>query len=403
MDRALPRLAPAEGRERVFDPVAADLTADRAERLARAESAAARVAIRLRCASVALVTALACHRLAWREHASLRAMGRRVATDLRHSVRLLTRRPAFTVAAVLTLGLGVGANAAIFSYVNHLLLADAPVTDASGLVRVFGRTASYAYDVVSFPNYRDLRDGVPGLDLAAHVQTPVRVGGAAARDSRTVELVTGNFFRVLRLTALSGRLIDDTDAAVEGSRAVVVISESYWRARHVRTAGAAEQVLPAVERAVRQVDPRIVAGAVTTLEALRRAPLFPGRALATTALAFGIIALLLTAVGVYGVVSASVGERTREIGVRMALGAESRRVQRDVLREALRLTAAGAAFGFLVGYLAATMMQSWLFQVGPFDGVAYLLVATLIGLAAIAAAWIPARRAAAIDPVLALR
>jgi ABC-type antimicrobial peptide transport system permease subunit len=102
-------------------------------------------------------------------------------------------------------------------------------------------------------------------------------------------------------------------------------------------------------------------------------------------------------------VSASVGERTREIGVRIALGAESPRVLRDVLRDAVRLTAAGASIGFVAGYLTASAMRSWLFQLGPFDGTSYLLVAAIIAFLAIASAWIPARRAASIDPVQALR
>ena len=172
---------------------------------------------------------------------------------------------------------------------------------------------------------------------------------------------------------------------------------------HVRTAGPAEPVLPAVERLVRAVDPRFAPSGSTTFLALRQAPLFPGRALATSALAFGLIALALTAVGLYGVVAASVGQRTREIGVRMALGAEARVVLREMLRDALRLTGAGAAVGFAGAYLTASAMRSLLFQVGPFDGVAYLLVGTVIATTTIAAAWVPARRAASIDPVVALK
>ena len=87
----------------------------------------------------------------------------------------------------------------------------------------------------------------------------------------------------------------------------------------------------------------------------------------------------------------------------MALGAASRHVLRDVLGDALRLTAVGAAIGFLGGYLTAVLMKSWLFETRPFDPIGYFAVAALVGSAAIAAAWVPARRAASIDPAEALR
>jgi hypothetical protein len=172
---------------------------------------------------------------------------------------------------------------------------------------------------------------------------------------------------------------------------------------HARVSGSTEQSLPAIQRAVREADARLATSVATSFEQLRSVPLFPGRALAGTALAFGVIALLLTIVGLYGVVSASVGERTREIGIRMALGAASQRVLRDVLGDALRLTAVGAAIGFLGGYLTAVLMKPWLFETRPFDPIGYFAVAALVGSAAIAAAWVPARRAASIDPAEALR
>src|SRR5262245_27927187 len=114
------RLAPASARERVFDPVVADLAADRAEGLARTESMVRRAAVRARFALAVLSAAIGCRRLVCRE-TGLRSIGRHLAADLRHASRFLFRRPGFTLAAVVTLALGVGANAAIFSYMNHLL------------------------------------------------------------------------------------------------------------------------------------------------------------------------------------------------------------------------------------------------------------------------------------------
>ena len=119
--------------------------------------------------------------------------------------------------------------------------------------------------------------------------------------------------------------------------------------------------------------------------------------------AFGLAALLLTAVGIYGVVSSSVNERVREIGVRTALGASRPAILRMVMGEGASMASIGIALGVLVAAAATQGLTSLLFGVSRFDAVSYGAVAvTLLAVTAIAC-WLPARRAARIDPALTLR
>ena len=113
--------------------------------------------------------------------------------------------------------------------------------------------------------------------------------------------------------------------------------------------------------------------------------------------------LLLGAVGLYGVVAYSVSQRTREIGVRMALGAERNSVYRLILKEAGRLTAIGVVVGLIASLAAATLMRGLLFSVRSWDVPTLAAVAVVLGVAALLASFLPARRAAAVNPMEALR
>ena len=118
---------------------------------------------------------------------------------------------------------------------------------------------------------------------------------------------------------------------------------------------------------------------------------------------FASVALLLAAVGIYGVIAYSVSQRRREIGLRMALGAPAASVLRAVLLEAAALTLTGVVAGILAALAATRVLSTFLFGVKPVDPLTLAGVATLLLLVALAAAWIPARRAMAIDPMEALR
>jgi putative ABC transport system permease protein len=118
---------------------------------------------------------------------------------------------------------------------------------------------------------------------------------------------------------------------------------------------------------------------------------------------FAILALVLAAVGIYGVLAFSVAQRTHEIGIRMALGARNADVLRMVLRRTAALVSAGLAIG-TAGALAVTrVLAKFLFEVRPTDPLTFVVVVLVLAAAALAAGWIPARRATRVDPMVALR
>jgi putative ABC transport system permease protein len=112
---------------------------------------------------------------------------------------------------------------------------------------------------------------------------------------------------------------------------------------------------------------------------------------------------LLAAVSLHGVMSYSVQQRRYEIGVRMALGAEGQQLRRLVLSQAMKMTCAGVAVGLVCALGLTRFMAGLLYGVGPYDGTSFVTVSLVLGAVALAAAWLPARRASLVDPVIALR
>jgi len=119
--------------------------------------------------------------------------------------------------------------------------------------------------------------------------------------------------------------------------------------------------------------------------------------------AFALVALLLAAIGLYGVMAFTVREETREIGLRMALGAGPEQVRRDVLRRALSVITLGGGVGLIGALASSRVLVGQLFQVQPADPVSLAAACLLLGLVAVAAAYLPARRATRVDPAIALR
>ena len=171
----------------------------------------------------------------------------------------------------------------------------------------------------------------------------------------------------------------------------------------VRTAGDPRALTGPVRQAFQDVSADLPFLDVRTLAEHIQAAAFVQTIGATMLAAFGAMALLLAAIGIFGVLSYYVGQRTREIGLRVALGAGRREVVGMVVGRAIRLIALGLAGGLVLALGAGQLLRSQLVGVGPRDPLTYLAIAALLALVGLAAAWLPARRAARVDPMEALR
>jgi predicted permease len=154
--------------------------------------------------------------------------------NVRYAIRRLTKSPMFTLVAVLSLGLGIGANTAIFSLVNAAILRDSPYTNPEELVDVFEAQEGFSHGTLSYPDYKDFEEGtkdvfaaVGGMQIAL-VQADTEDGV----EMLFAESVTGNYFTILGIEAARGRLISEEDHVARGAHPVVALSHNYWVSRY---------------------------------------------------------------------------------------------------------------------------------------------------------------------------
>ena len=171
----------------------------------------------------------------------------------------------------------------------------------------------------------------------------------------------------------------------------------------VRTDGDPTPLIASVRNQIRASDPRLPVFNVWTMAEHLQIAVFMMRMAAILLAIFGAVALLLATMGLYGVLAQVVAQRTREVGIRMALGASRSDVLRLVMRQGLTMTLVGLGLGLGLAFGATRLVASQLIGVGPLDPVAFLGTSTLLVTAAIAASYLPARRAATQDPLTALR
>jgi predicted permease len=172
---------------------------------------------------------------------------------------------------------------------------------------------------------------------------------------------------------------------------------------HIRTETEPAALYAPVRQLIQANAPGRPAPNIRTMEELVGVSLLEARVTASFFTLFGALALLLAAVGLYGVMAYSVAQRTREIGIRIALGADLASVVRQVLRESATLVALGTAGGLVAAYLLTGLIRGVLYEIEPADPMTYGLAALLLLGVAVAAAYLPARRAARVDPMVALR
>jgi predicted permease len=170
-----------------------------------------------------------------------------------------------------------------------------------------------------------------------------------------------------------------------------------------RTKSDSGTALTAIQREMRSLDPTLPLYEVKTLTEHMKIPLFPARMAAGALGSFGVLALVLAAVGIYGVMSYVVAGRTREIGLRMALGARTGNVQRLILRQGMTLAIIGSTIGLGIAFVATRLLKSVLYGVDAMDPITFVGVTFLLTTVALLACWIPALRASRVDPMVALR
>ncbi len=276
-----------------------------------------------------------------------------------------------------------------------------------------GETKQLNYNLVGRDYFKVLNiPFVHGRNISGPQATEAVINEAMARHFWPGKEALGREFRfdwgdmpMLRVVGI----VKDTVIGGAGSPpqpiAYVPMLENYNRDTIVliRTFGAAKSVAPEIRRAISTLDPGLPIGSMRTLSEQLDESLIQVRGAARLLAYLGLLALALASIGLYGVVSYAVGRRTREIGIRIAMGAQRSTVLRQMLSEGVRLMAIGMAIGFLLAQVMAHIAQSVFSGINASDPLAYLGACLILGAVTLGACYIPARRALKADPVIALR
>ncbi len=214
----------------------------------------------------------------------------------------------------------------------------------------------------------------------------------------------GDWFTVVGVIGDFRHFQGDSDRAVFPSAYVPYSFEPTLNTGlSIRVAGEPTTITAAVREQIRNADPALPVFAIQTLEKLRQLSFWQFRLFGWMFSVFGVIALLLASIGVYGVLSYGVSQRVQEIGVRVALGAERKDVLRLILGHGMKLAAIGIAVGIVGAAGATQFIKTILYNVTATDPISFGGVAVFLTLVALLASYIPARRAMAVDPIIALR
>jgi putative ABC transport system permease protein len=170
-----------------------------------------------------------------------------------------------------------------------------------------------------------------------------------------------------------------------------------------RTTGNPEAALPAIRRVIAETDPTLAVYGVATGDDMMARATSSTRFVAALLVSFGVTAVLLAALGVYGVLAYLVSQRRREFGVRMAIGAQPASLMTLVVKQGAVLTAVGLVVGVATAVAASRLLSSFLYGVSRGDLATYAVIVIVVGVAGVLAALIPARRATRVDPIIALR
>jgi hypothetical protein len=295
--------------------------------------------------------------------------------DIQFAIRNLTRSPGFTIVVVLTLALGIGASTAVFSVVNGVVLQPLDYPEPQQLVRITGELRLVASWAVRG------RDPI-GERLRLGPDLPWMTVIGIASD------------------VLNRRLNEPTQPVLYRS---LEQSSDLSLALLVRAPGAPPDLAERIAGEIRAVDADLPVYAVRMMADVIGGALAQRQFVMRLLVAFGAIATALALIGIYGVMAYSVSQRTREIGIRMAVGARQLDMSLMVMRRSMALTAAGVFVGSAMSLVLSRFVRSQLFGVEASDPATMASVFGLMIVVAAAAGYLPARRAASVDPLVALR
>jgi hypothetical protein len=299
--------------------------------------------------------------------------------DLRYSAKMLQKTPCFTLAAVLTLGLGIGINTAIYSGINAIFFKPlAGVQNPEQLCRIkLLHQSGGGFEWVPYPDYLEIKQ--------------------RNRDySETVEIVG------VAKDVKHHSLMEEQAPYIYQPVEHYFGYQSNYMVLFVRTHRDPAATLPALAKLIRSLDPEAVFEQSTMDEALQR-KILPVKIASAFFGIFGTMALILASVGLLGVIGYSVARRKKEIGIRMALGADRNNVLRMIIGEGLGLAFTGIVIGLLAAAGLTRVLARFLYGISHLDPISYGSTILVLLMAALLACYFPARKASKVDPMYALR
>jgi len=253
---------------------------------------------------------------------------------------------------------------------------------------------------------RDFSDAdVAGAPRAAIVNVAMAraIWGTADVLGRTIETDDSDKWEPLTIVGVAADAQVMSLGQPAGPYLYVPFAQRYTSRTALVVKSAGGTLIPQIRALVRQLNPNLPISQAMPLTQVTAVGLIPQRIAAAVAGSLGLVGLLLAAIGIYGVTSYSVARRVREIGIRVALGADGHSVLRLILRQGLVLTLAGIGIGLAAGVLVSLVLRSLLLGIAAVDPITFAGGSALFLAVALAAAYFPARRATKVDPMVALR